>query len=244
MSTKTNHQDTIREGLKAGLVVARECTLNTTYHQRVMNEALAALDKMEDPLVPSCLGGLINPAQPFWRAAPLTPAEVQLLSLVFAAHAASVARDNVSSVTLLHAFAGSGSYTSALAAALCTLGGIHAPIGETWDLLNHEEPAVIATGMLEFDAKIPGWGNSFVKGKRDSLWSAVELQLTAEMGHVLEDITDILHQRGKNLYPNPSAYTAAAALIVGMPRHIAPFLFVAGRLSAWTERLLKTELTK
>jgi citrate synthase len=182
----------------------------------------------------------INPSKPFWRAEPLTPAEVRLLELVFAAHAASALRDNISHHVLTAAFFGSGRYTSALAAALCTLGGPHGPIEETYDLLALLDPGFVAIHRyITHDLKVPGWGNSFHRGCRDPLWTEVELQLTAEMGAKLEAVTNLLHSRGKEVYPNPSAYTAAAALIVGLPRAVSPFLFVAGRLSAWTERLVQ-----
>jgi hypothetical protein len=43
----------------------------------------------------------------------------------------------------------------------------------------------------------------------------------------------VLHQSGKHLNPNPSAYTAAVAIVVGLPAPLTPYLFIAARLDSW-----------
>jgi len=50
----------------------------------------------------------------------------------------------------------------------------------------------------------------------------------------LREITDILHTNGKHIFPNPAAYTACVALVLQMPRHLAPMLFIQARIEAWS----------
>lgn len=174
----------------------------------------------------------------FWLPEPPSPFQSELLAAVLQAHAQSAVRGNISSTVLLAAAQGSGSLTQSLAAALSTLGGLHAPIVETFNFIGEWEHDTLAEHVghrLEWERKIPGWGNSFHKGEPDPLWLDVDdLLSTTFIGGVLGGITEILHRHGKNLYPNPSAYTAAAAIELGMPAQLAPWLLVAGRIQAWT----------
>jgi citrate synthase len=165
-----------------------------------------------------------------------------LLRACLAAHRASAERPNISSETLRRAFAGSGSYTSALAAALSTLGGLHAPLAATVSFLAAAEPWKQVKGALEAGQRIPGWGSSFAKGGKDPLWLEVDGILAAEFPELtakIEAVTMALHQAGKRIYPNPSCYTAATALALGMHPALAPWIFVAGRLDAWTGIIAK-----
>jgi hypothetical protein len=54
----------------------------------------------------------------------------------------------------------------------------------------------------------------------------------------LPQITQALHERGVMILPNPSAYTALAAIIIRMPKRLSPYLLIMGRLSAWAEIFL------
>lgn len=184
---------------------------------------------------------IVNLQHPFWRKEPITTAEQMLLNALLAAHDQAARRENASSVTLRVAFAGSGSYTSALAAALNALGGPHAPLVETYELLASEAPVMAATDILMRGGRVPGWGNSFIKRVPDPLFAEVADLLKEhwpEVNITLSGITDCLWRCEKLIFPNPSAWTAAAALVLGLPAELAPFLFVAGRLSAWTELLM------
>lgn len=178
--------------------------------------------------------------KPWWRPEPLSPPEMRLLESVAEAHAASAGRSNCSTMAAQLAAAGSLSYPQALAAAVLTLGGKHAPIGKTMVMLQCPDPPVQALALLRQGEKVPGWGNSFHRGEPDPLWNGVETVLWREWprrsAH-LTAITATLHRAGKIVFPNPSAYTAAAALIVGMPREAALYLVVAARVERWTEMI-------
>jgi citrate synthase len=170
----------------------------------------------------------------FWKLEPLTPPAEKLLSLTLAAHAESAMRDNISSAVLTQAAIGSLDLTKSLTAALATLGGVHAPLAETYTLLQQVIP-----GEFNYTppARVPGWGNSFVKGQPDPTWRDVDVQLgevAPEIYKALVLITGTLHDAGKLIYPNPSAYTAAVGMALGMPAHLLSWLFVQGRLASWS----------
>jgi len=174
----------------------------------------------------------------FWaNGEVLSNEERRLVNALYIAHAACVHRSNCSTMALIQAAGGSGSLTQAYIAALATLGTMHGPVEEAWEFLR----AGIAM-PIEFrlggTQKIPGWGNSFVKGRIDDAFLPVDqcLEQHFPRNHSrLREITDALHARGKNIYPNPAAYTALTALVLGMPRHLAPMLFVQARIEAWAQ---------
>ena len=179
---------------------------------------------------------------PFWR--PMNEQEAKLLELLAEAHYASAMRANGSREALLLAAAGSGEYTKGLVAALSTIGGVHGPLVQTYNLLVDIDPVGEAAGMVLGRRKVPGWGNSFVRGEHDPLWHRVETALrdvNPELRRVIVDITKQLHFHGKFVFPNPSAYTAATAIAVGLPRELTPYLFVAPRLHAWTAHLFQQQ---
>lgn len=182
---------------------------------------------------------------PFWRPlAPLSPAEVDLLNAVALAHGRSVMRQNASSDAVFLASRASGDYTKAIAAALMTLGGAHAPLAETMRVLKNPE---LSGYLMKSGRKVPGWGNTFVRGEPDPLWSEVAAALAAadsDLTARIDGITGAFHAAGKNIFPNPSAYTAAAALVVGMPASVSPFLFVSSRLEAWSALYLEQSTTR
>jgi citrate synthase len=179
--------------------------------------------------------------QVFWRKEPLNHFEQELLSLCLTAHQKSASRDNISTNVLINAAKGSLSYTNALAAALCTLGGVHAPIQQTLSVLfsSMEELALaIETGTV-----LPGWGHDFIKGELDTLWETVANHIENHFPQIherLEGITMKFHEKGKMIYPNPSAYTAATGMALGIPAPIIPWLFVHGRLIEWTSMFFNT----
>lgn len=165
-----------------------------------------------------------------------------LFTVVEAAHAASALRGNMSHHALVLAAMGSHDYTKAIAAALMTLGGTHAPLLCTYDFLALSDPAAEASDLLEEGQFIPGWGNGFIKGDHDPIWQDVRAILEAQYPAwfaTIEDVTDVLHGHGKRIFPNPSCYTAVAALITGMPREIVPVILIRGRLQAWTDEYLR-----
>jgi citrate synthase len=173
---------------------------------------------------------------PFWRTNPLTDDEAKLLQLTLEAHAASAFRSNASSVALCNAAIASHDFTKALTGALATLGGVHAPLADTYVLLSSSEFDAPERILLS-GRKVPGWGNSFVKGAPDPIWEPVAAHLeriNPTLAERLHNVTDMLRAVGKRLYPNPSAYTAAVAITLGIPAHLTPWLFVQGRLLSWS----------
>lgn len=165
----------------------------------------------------------------------LTPPEQRLVAVLYAAHAACVHRENCSTMALIQAAGGSRSLTQSYIAALATLGEMHGPVEEAWDFLRggHAMPIEFRLAGIQ---KVPGWGNSFIKDRIDDAFLPVDQCLEANFPRThsrLREITDALHASGKNIFPNPAAYTAAVALVLNMPRHLAPMLFVQARLEAW-----------
>jgi citrate synthase len=162
----------------------------------------------------------------------LTPEEQRLVNVLFEAHAKCVWRDNCSTQALQQAAFGSKHLPSAIIAALATLGETHGPVEEAYDVLQYNRPHTF-DGVI-----IPGFGNSFIKNRIDDAFLSVDQTLEALFPRHhsrLREITDALHVRGKRVFPNPAAYTATVALVLGMPRHLSPVLFVLGRLEAWAE---------
>lgn len=160
----------------------------------------------------------------------LTPEEQRLVLALYEAHATCVFRENCSTMALQQAAGGSRSLTQSYIAALATLGEMHGPIEAAYDVLQYDHPWPF-TGAI-----ISGWGNSFVKGRIDDAFLKVDQTIEAlfpKHHNRMREITDALHARGKHVFPNPAAYTATTALILGMPRHLAPLLFVESRLQPW-----------
>lgn len=174
----------------------------------------------------------------FWTDEPLALNELSLLNATLAAHAESAARGNVSHQVLQATAVASGHYANAIAGALLTLGAVHGPLVQTWHLLAVANPQRKAADMVAAGLRVPGWGNSFHKGKPDPLWAGVAGMLERDFGAMhttIENITASLHAAGKMLYPNPSCYTAAVAILLGMPAELCPYLFLRGRLDEWSK---------
>lgn len=169
----------------------------------------------------------------FWdNHQPLIASEQRLVDELYKAHAACVWRENCSTMALQQAAGGSRQLTNAYIAAMATLGEMHGPIEEAIQTLQS-----IAFYRISNDM-VAGWGNSFIKGQIDPDFLKVDQTIEAlypATHSKLRQITDALHAQGKRIFPNPAAYTAATALILGMPSHVSPMLFVQARLEAWTE---------
>lgn len=173
----------------------------------------------------------------FWREAELTDPEERLFLAVMHAHQYSAQRGNASGIVAALTATGSGSYAQALSAAILTTGALHAPLEQTIKYLQRD-----GVGRALGDEKIPGWGNSFHRAQPDPLWTEVDAILHADFPQLaarIDEVTASLHERGKKIFPNPSAYTAATALALGMPAKVAPYLFVCGRLEAWSHIIMQ-----
>ena len=164
-----------------------------------------------------------------------------IFACVSQAHAASALRGNLSHQALALAAQGSGDYTKAIAAALMTIGGLHAPLLQTYDFLTGD-PAHEVEARLAAKQRIPGWGNAFVKGTPDPIWHDMDQLIRAEdpqWGLTLDAVTEQLHAAGRRLYPNPSCYTVIAGILLGVPKPALPYLFLNGRLTAWTNEFIR-----
>lgn len=155
--------------------------------------------------------------------------QVQLFNALVEAHRLSAFRDNISTSVIQAAMVGSGNYIQAVAAGILTLGNLHGPVVQTYDLLSSTDP------KIDTNKLVPGWGGSYQKNGIDPLWKPVHDLLPENMRLKLDLITSILHAAGKKIWPNPSAYTASVAICCGIPREISPHLLIVGRLDAWAE---------
>jgi citrate synthase len=173
----------------------------------------------------------------FWTDKEISEEGSTLMQLCLDAHAQSAMRDNVSTSVLKAAAFGSGNFAQSLAAALCSLGGEHAPLEETYDIIQEASDSDIHD-MIIMGNRIPGWGNSFVKAAPDPAWEPVDKCLKTHFHTVhnrVESITQILFESGRNVFPNPSCFTAATGLAVGMPKNLLSALFIHGRLNSWAQ---------
>lgn len=177
--------------------------------------------------------------KPFWREEELTQAEQMLVALLYTAHQKSTFRNNISTNVAINSAVGSGGYCNGIAAAILTLGGVHAPLLQGIEFLN----GIVETPLKSLPGgKVPGWGNSFIKGEKDPDWLEVDAkikELHPQLYSRIEGVTNMLHKAGKEIYPNPGCYTAATAIILRMPAPIAPFLFVSARLEPWSYAIMQ-----
>lgn len=175
-----------------------------------------------------------------WPIVPSTKVGEYLLESCLEAHSISARRENVSSCVLIYAAtANGGDYFKSLVAALSTLGGKHAPLSETYKVLtdSHEAGRLLDAGL-----PVPGWGSSF-GAKPDPTWEPVRILLQAHFPAVharIVMISGMLAARGKHIFPNPSCYTAATGIALSIPPEILGWLFIQGRLEAWTQIFLDT----
>lgn len=176
---------------------------------------------------------------PFWRDTPFTPDEQQLVNELMAAHADAAKRQNISTEVMRAAYIGSGDINKAVAAAICTLGGMHAPIIQAYEHLKCENGRSVYIGDGN---KVAGWGSSFIKGRPDETWHFVSKsinKLNPGLAWLIDQDTKLLHDLGKHIYPNAACYTAATAITIGMPKEISPVLVHYGRVLAWAEILYR-----
>ena len=182
----------------------------------------------------------------FWRDTALTDKEKRLLTELHRGHQEATERQNISSQILQAAYIGSGDYLKAVCSAICSLGGTHAPIIQAYEFLKGFSPngSVDYRYLVRNGRKLPGWGNSFVKGKPDPCWRIINDYL----GHEFPDmefkigyVTSLLHELGKNIYPNAACFTAATAIIIGLPKELSPWLVLRARLGSWTQLIYDSQ---
>ncbi|MEI6871477.1 MAG: hypothetical protein WCL08_04275 [Verrucomicrobiota bacterium] len=168
----------------------------------------------------------------------ITNAHACLSKALYSAHYEAAYRENASTLAVQISAESTQDFVKACMAALATIGKNHAPIVEIYEFL--------MTGKKTGD-KIPGWGSSFHKGKNDPHFIPVRFLLESinkELFNRINEITAELHLAGKNIYPNPGCWTAAAAITFGMPKEISPILFLRPRMDAWAIIFSQTINTK
>lgn len=145
---------------------------------------------------------------------------------------------------MVSTFVASQDYEKALAGAILTIGGYHAPVKATMSLLSAPDAEIprIVDQLVKNGQRLPGWGNSFHKGSADPLWKDVDEALQSvnrELHERISTITTHLHVAKKIIFPNAACYTAATALTLNMPMHVASYLVIAPRIEVWTSMLLR-----
>lgn len=165
-----------------------------------------------------------------------------LLQALYKAHAEVAIRGNPSHQALILAAQGSRNYFNALTAAFATYGGLHGPLGATYDLLVRDDPCHEIQIRLEVGLKIPGYGNSFYKDGIEPAFLPVEEELrkvNPVLAGKIDLMTEFIHGMGKKIYPNPSTFTCAVALVEGVPKEAVGFLVVQARLLVWTKEFVR-----
>lgn len=168
-----------------------------------------------------------------------------LVHELYKAHAAVALRGNPSHQALVLSAMGTGDYFKAIASAILMLGGIHGPLTQTYDLLALDCPLDEVAHRLNRGIRIPGWGNGFVKDGIEPAFLPVAEELfkaNPEICKKIEAITTYIHgyDDGRlKIYPNPSCFTAATAITVGLPREAVGVLALQGRLMVWTEDFMR-----
>jgi citrate synthase len=170
----------------------------------------------------------------------------RLLSLLEIAHYECCKRSNISSHVLVETYAGSNYTPQAIAAAISTFGDFHAPVDKTLSLLLDPERIEKVQIALSHKIRIPGWGSAFIKNRPDPIFNELALYLKEnhpeEFG-ILKEITGIIHEHGKHLYPNAAGFTAIVGKILDYSPRTIHFLLVSCRLRGWlkTIHLYETE---
>lgn len=165
-----------------------------------------------------------------------------LIQALYRAHAEVALRGNPSHQALILAAQGSANFFNALTAAFATYGGLHGPLEATYNLLINPDPTVEIATRLEVGLKIPGFGNSFYKDGIEPAFLPVEAELRKRdplIASKIDGMTEFIHAQGKKIYPNPSTFTCATALVEGIPREAIGFLVVQARLWEWTKEFCR-----
>jgi citrate synthase len=166
----------------------------------------------------------------------------ELFEIVSRCHIESTFRNNPSSLAVKMAAQSSGKFINAVTAALSMLGNPHGPVQEVTEMLDSEDPIAFAKMYIDNGAKVPGWGNGFVKGKPDPAWNEAHEYIKenfSDMFSLVDEITKLLHDDGKMIYPNPACYTAITAIVNYIPADAASYIFISSRLPAWFDIYMK-----
>jgi citrate synthase len=165
----------------------------------------------------------------------------RLLNVVLSAHLQPTINNdtNVSSTALKQSAAVGKGFPEAMASAILTLGNVHGPVTQARHLLYSAVNEEIITA-LEAGNYLPGYGNDFHKDGIDPSWEEVNELMEGsfpehhariwEVAGLIEKVKD------RKIYPNPGAFTAATAEIIGLPPGTEHSIVVMGRMPAWTQQ--------
>jgi hypothetical protein len=159
-----------------------------------------------------------------------------LLGLLLDAHQRA-ARDNQNASTLAFVLAlqGSASFHQAVAAAAMTMGERHAPIRQARTVFESATPEWIAQ-QIKTGARIPGFGNSFHRGRVDPAFDDVYRYLSLHFQQEfmrLATLTSAVWDSGRKVYPNAAMFTAMVCTIIGFPHGPEDMLFLMARMPVW-----------
>lgn len=166
----------------------------------------------------------------------------KLFEIVSKCHVESTFRHNPSSVAVSLAAKSSGKFGNAVIAAISMLGNPHGPVQEVTEMLSSGDPVAFAKMYIDNRAKVPGWGNGFVKGKPDPAWDKADEHIKKnfpDLSSLIDKITKLLHDNGKMIFPNPACYTAITAIVNDIPADAASYVFISARLPAWFQIYMK-----
>ncbi len=160
----------------------------------------------------------------------------QLHEELIRVHAHLATRENLSSQLISCAAKAEKDFGSACIMAIASLGGLHAPIEQTTNLLLDPNAIRTAEVLLQEGNKVPGWGSSFVKGEKDPIFDALDgmvYEHSMKLWCLIVDITDRLCS--KDIYPNAACYTAACCILNEIPPCVALKTLIQGRIDSWSD---------
>jgi 2-methylcitrate synthase len=142
---------------------------------------------------------------------------------------------------------------SAITSAIGTLkgplhGGANEAVAEMFlEIGNHERAERWVREALANKHRIMGFGHRVLK-KGDSR-SAIIQQHAESLGRICGDrrwyeiatIIDRVMQQEKGLCPNLDFYTAAAYLLMGIPRELYTAVFVCSRITGWCAHVIEQQ---
>lgn len=151
-------------------------------------------------------------------------------------HIISASSGNSSTQALMIAYQSNNcDEAKAIAAAIMCLGGMHAPIKQTWEFLRTPTKRVV----------YPGFGNSFEKGfpqRFTALWNlAIELRFK-NLPETIENIVRFVRmQTNKDIWPNLAFYTALAFVDNHYRDGIA--FIIKSRINEWNNIMKRLDYT-
>ena len=177
---------------------------------------------------------------------PLTPPlrddakREKLIYLVADAHARSALNNsqNASSAAFCNAWSNTRNIQSAIASAILTMGGTHAPVSLARLVYqSFTEEAVVES--LEEKIPVAGFGNSFFKDRIDPAWAQVASEIRSNWPEVQSRIEKLegwlaKHRPGKaRLLPNAAMFTGAACSACDMPPGSELVVLYSARINGW-----------